>query len=96
MLKVIAACGSGVGTSQMIKIKIERVFKKLAIPVTITHCSVGDAKMISRGYDVIFCSQNFVELFAKAEEKGTIVIGLRNLLDEKKIEEEVLAKVLNK
>ena len=29
MLKVIAACGNGMGSSQMIKMKISKVFKKL-------------------------------------------------------------------
>ena len=37
MLKVIAACGSGMGSSQIIKMKITKVFKKLGIDVTIQH-----------------------------------------------------------
>ena len=28
-LKVIAACGSGMGSSQIIKMKLQKVFKKL-------------------------------------------------------------------
>ena len=30
-LKVIAACGSGMGSSQIIKMKLEKAFKKLGI-----------------------------------------------------------------
>ncbi len=37
MLKVIAACGSGMGSSQIIKMKIAKIFKKLGIDVTIHH-----------------------------------------------------------
>ena len=33
MLKVIAACGNGMGSSQIIKMKIEKIFKKLNIPL---------------------------------------------------------------
>ena len=33
MLKVIAACGSGMGSSQLIKMKLQKVFKKLGIDV---------------------------------------------------------------
>lgn len=41
MLKVIAACGNGMGSSQIIKMKIEKIFKKLNIPVSIHHTSIG-------------------------------------------------------
>lgn len=44
MLKVIAACGNGMGSSQIIKMKTEKIFKKLNVPVSITHTSIGVAK----------------------------------------------------
>ena len=44
MLKVIAACGSGMGSSQLIKMKLQKVFKKLGIDADIYHTNVGDAK----------------------------------------------------
>ena len=37
-MKVLAACGSGMGSSQIIKMKITNVFKKLNIPLEI-HCT---------------------------------------------------------
>jgi PTS system ascorbate-specific IIB component len=43
MLKVIADCGSGMVSSQIIKMKIEKVFKKLGIPVEIHHSSISEA-----------------------------------------------------
>lgn len=95
MLKVICACASGIGTSQMIKIKIQRVFDKLDIPVSITHCSIGDAKTSGQKYDVIFCSANFADLFEKAAEAGTIIIGLKNLMDEKALEAEIRTRILH-
>ena len=44
MLKVIAACGNGMGSSLMIKMNIANAFKELGIPAQIDHMSVGEAK----------------------------------------------------
>lgn len=96
MLKVIAACGSGMGSSQIIKMKIEKVFKKLGIQVQIHHSSVGEAKTQASGYDVVFCSDALVSNFAQAAKSGTVVIGLKNLLSEQEIEEKIVKNVVEK
>lgn len=94
MLKVIAACGNGMGSSQIIKMKIEKVFKKLNIPVSIHHTSIGAAKSEASTYDVVFCSEALKGNFSRAEASGTIIVGLRNLLSEQEIEEKIREKVL--
>ena len=96
MLKVIAACGSGMGSSQIIKMKIGKVFKKLGIDVTIQHNSVGEAKSQASSFDVVFCSEVLKSNFKRAEDSGTIIIGLRNILSEQEMEEKVLAQIVNK
>jgi PTS system ascorbate-specific IIB component len=96
MLKVIAACGSGMGSSQIIKMKINKVFKKLDIAVTVQHNSVGEAKSQASNFDVVFCSEVLKSNFKRAEESGTIVIGLKNILSEQEMEEKILAQVVNK
>lgn len=94
MIRAIAACGNGMGSSQMIKMKITKVFKKLGVVVDVQHNSVGAAKADAVNYDVVFVSQNFTKEFANAEKKGTIVIGLKNLLSEAEIEEKIMASGL--
>lgn len=94
MLKVIAACGNGMGSSQIIKMKIEKVFKKLNVPVSIHHTSIGVAKSEASSYDVVFCSEALKGNFSRAEAGGTIVVGLKNLLSEQEIEEKIKEKVL--
>lgn len=96
MLKVIAACGNGMGSSQIIKMKIEKIFKKLNVPVSITHTSIGVAKTQASTYDVVFCSEALKDNFANAQKSGTIIIGLKNILSEKEIEEKILENVANK
>ena len=95
MLKVIAACGNGMGSSQMIKMKIAKVFKKLGVDVQIDHNSVGAAQSMAANYDAVFVSQNFVENF-KSAAKGTKVVGLKNLLSEQEIEEKIIEAGLDK
>ena len=70
MLKVIAACGNGMGSSQVIKMKISKVFKKLGVDAQVDHNSVGVASSMAANYDAVFVSQNFVDQFKTAEEKG--------------------------
>lgn len=85
MLKVIAACGSGMGSSQIIKMKITKVFKKLGIDVTIQHSSVGEAKSQASSFDVVFCSEVLKSNFKRAEDSGTIVIGLKMCYQKRKL-----------
>ena len=88
-LKVIAACGSGMGSSQIIKMKLQKVFKKLDIDADIYHTNVGDAKSQANNYDVVFCSESLVGNFNVKD--STTVIGLKNLLSEQEMTEKIQA-----
>ena len=83
-IKAIAACGNGMGSSQMIKMKINKVFKRLGIDAEIGHMSVGEAKGVANNYDMIFVSTSQFRT-----GKDTKVIGLKNLLSEKEIEAKI-------
>lgn len=96
MLKVIAACGNGMGSSQIIKMKIEKILKNLNVQAQIHHCSIGEAKTQATNYDVVFCSEALKDNFKNAQAKGTKVIGLKNLLSEAEIKEKILAEGLDK
>lgn len=87
MLKVLVACGNGMGSSVLIGIKVGNVLTRLGVTYTLDHSSVGDAKSRASEYDAVFCSTAFVPEFADAAKKGTKIIGIKNLLSEKEIEE---------
>lgn len=87
-MKVLAACGNGMGSSQIIKMKINKVFKKLNIPVTVDHLSVGEAKSAASSYDMVFVSQSLTSNFSRAPKK-TKIIGLKNILSESEIEQKI-------
>lgn len=88
MLKVLAACGSGMGSSQIIKMKLANVFKKKNIPVEIHHCAVSEAKSLAKQYDVVFVSKALLDVFSGLDLPKTHVVGLQNLLSEKEITEQ--------
>lgn len=90
MLRVIAACGNGMGSSQIIKMKITKIFKKLGIDAKIDHNSVAVAVSSAMNYDVVVVSANFVNKFDNAAARGVKIIGVKNLLSEQEIEEKVI------
>ena len=87
MLKVLAACGAGMGSSQIIKMKIKKVLDKLGIDSNIDHMSVGQAKSMVNNYDVIFVAEGLKNNFSANGD--TKIIGLKNLLSEEEIEEKI-------
>ncbi|MGY3814189.1 PTS sugar transporter subunit IIB [Globicatella sulfidifaciens] len=91
MIKVLAACGSGMGSSQIIKMKLANVFKKKNIPVEIHHCAVSEAKSLAKQYDIVFVSKALLDVFSGLDLPKTHVIGLQNLLSEKEITEQLEA-----
>ncbi len=94
-MKVLVACLNGMGSSQMIKMKVSKVLKKLGIDANVEHMSLGEAKTSARGYDAIFCSNALVENF-NVDANQTKVLGLKNLLSEAEIEEAIRSNGLVK
>ena len=84
MIKVLAVCGSGMGTSMIMKMKVSQVLKKLNVDADVNSCSLGEAKSGLSNYDLVLASTHIA-----SELKGgpnTKIIGLLNLLDEKELE----------
>lgn len=90
-LKLLVCCGNGAGTSMMIKMNVEKVIKKMSINVqTIYHCAISEGKSLASQYDVVLCSKNFVPMFKDAENKGVKIVGLKNVMSAKEIEDGLL------
>lgn len=95
-LKLLVCCGNGAGTSMMIRLNVEKVIKKMGIDVqSIYHCAISEGKSLASQYDVVLCSKNFVPMFKQAEEKGTKIVGLKNVMSAKEIEEGLIAAGVN-
>ena len=90
MLKIVAVCGNGMGTSMIIKMKVQNILKKLNIEASIDAVSVGEASGVTAFADVIICSKHLVDRIPKNKAKIASVV---NLMDEVEIEQ-ALNKVL--
>lgn len=92
-MKVLAACGAGIGSSQIIKMKLVKVFKKLDIPCDIAHMSIGMAKSEVNNYEVVFTLAALADSFENVNE-DTKIIGLKNVMSEQEMEDK-LKEALN-
>lgn len=89
MLKVLAACGNGMGSSLIIKMKIEKVLKDMGLECEVHHASVGQAKSDARNFDLVLVSSMFVKEFSNVGKAK--IVGLVNLLSEDEIKTKVKA-----
>lgn len=89
-MSFMVCCANGAGSSLMMKMTMEKVLKKLGIKAgRVHHCALSEGKTAASQYDVVFCAQNFANMFKDAQAKGTIVIGLRNIMSMQEMEEKM-------
>lgn len=85
MKKVLIACGAGMGSSQLLKMNAEKVFKELEMDVQIHHCAIDEARSSARQYDIVIVNERFVETLPE----GLNIVGLKNILDRKELKEKI-------
>lgn len=84
--KFMVCCANGAGSSLMMKMTLQKVLKKANItPASLHHCALSEGKSAAPNYDIVFCARNFLNTFADAEKKGTVVLGLRNIMSEQEM-----------
>lgn len=84
MLKVLATCGNGMGSSMMMELKVKKVFNAQGIQFDISHCSLGEALSIANNYDIIFCPMSFRTSFTGLRSNVKL-IPLANVMSENEI-----------
>ena len=89
-MSFLVCCANGAGSSLMMKMTMQKALDKLKIkPGKIHHCALSEWKSAASQYYVVFCAQNFKSMFVEAEKKGTVVIGLRNIMSVQEIEDKL-------
>ena len=89
-MSFLVCCANGAGSSLMMKMTMQKVLDKVGLkPGKVHHCALSEGKSAAAQFDVVFCAQNFVNMFKDAEKKGTKVIGLRNIMSQKEIEDKL-------
>ena len=96
-MRILVSCANGSGTSLMMMRSVEKAMKELSVPITkIHHCAISEGKSSAGQYDVVFTPTNFLTMFAQAEKKGTTVIGIKNVMSPKEIQEKFAESELYK
>ena len=95
-MKVLTACANGSGTSLMLMRTATKALKDMGFKVTQSdHTSVSEAKGTARNYDVVFTSLPFVKMSKDVEVRGGVVIGIKNVMSKKEVEDAVKASKLS-
>lgn len=90
-LKVLTVCGVGQGSSLIMKMFVEDVFRELGIPSRVEPSEIVTAK--ASGADIIVCS-----IIHEPELRGSapVVIGLKSLVDKNEMREKIKKALIEK
>lgn len=82
-MKIVTACGLGVGSSLIMKMTISKVIKKLGIKADVEHWDMGTVK--SQNADLIVTTKEL----AKELNNYSNIITMNNIMDEEEAEEKL-------
>lgn len=92
-IRILAVCGSGQGSSMMMKMKIKGYLDKRGIPNVMDSCAVTDYKGKLSEVDIIVSSQHLADEIEVPEGKS--VLGVKNMLNPNSFGDE-LVELINK
>lgn len=90
-VRILAVCGSGQGSSMMMKMKIGQYLDKHGIPNVMDSCAVTDYKGKLGGVDIIVSSKHLVAEIEGGESVS--ILGVQNMLNPNTFGEELIALI---
>ena len=78
-MKLLAVCGAGMGTSVIMKIKLNEFLKNNNIDGQVESCSLDEGKGNLAGNDIVICSKHLAEELKPVPE-GTELISVENVM----------------
>lgn len=88
MIKLLAVCGSGMGTSTMMKLKAKKILDSHNIGCQVENCSIGQAKNGINNYDIVIASTHLASQLKP--NSSTKLIPLKNIMDVKEMEAKLI------
>ena len=82
-MKIVSACGSGLGSSLMVSMKISEILKKLNIEAEVSHSDLSS--LIFSDADIYVLSKDIAESIEAQRLDQSKVISLSNILDDAEI-----------
>ncbi len=85
-MKILVACGNGLGSSLMLEIKINNLLKEHGIEAEVAHTDLASAKFEQA--DIYIGSEDIVSNIEKDN-----VIGLQNIMSDEEIYEKLIKTI---
>lgn len=85
--KIMCCCGSGLGSSMLVRMNVEEIVKKLGVKAEVSHSSLSD------------CNESSADLFVVGGDLASFVehlpnkIILSNIMDKKELEAKLREKL---
>jgi len=86
MLKALIACRTGMGSSMMLKIKVDQVLRENNFEMDVTHDDINAVSTFSG--DVLI---TMADLAPEMKGRVKYVIGIENLMDKNEIKTKLLS-----
>ena len=84
MINIVTVCGNGIGSSLLLKMKVETICKEMGIEANVESCHSNAA--VGKGADLFVTVKEFKSIFSD-DQKVAIVKSYTN---KKKIEEDLV------
>ncbi|UUD36567.1 PTS sugar transporter subunit IIB [Mycoplasmopsis citelli] len=84
-LKIVAACGNGMGTSMLIKLSVQNIMKELGVDAQVDALSMGQSVGLTNSVDIIISSKHLSDQFDHNQRAK--IVGVTNLMDKNEIKE---------
>ena len=80
MYNVLVACRTGMGSSMLLKIKVDQVIKENNYPISATHSNLDE--LLSQKWDFIITMSDITE---DVKDKVPYCVAIHNLMDKAEI-----------
>ncbi len=80
MIKILAICGNGMGTSMIIKMKVQNYLNGKGVQAEVDSCALGEAAGKLQGVNIALCSKHLADQVNVST--GQHLLELTNLMDE--------------
>lgn len=87
-MKIVTVCGSGVGSSLMLKVNAQKILKEAGIEAKVEAADITSVSPSS--YDIIITTSDFSNVLRGAKDK---VIKIDNMMDKEYMKKALLEKI---
>lgn len=86
VLRIVAVCGCGMGSSVILRMNAEKLLKEMKVPAKVEVADATSAKGAARGADLIVVSKELAYLFKGSTQP---IISLSNFVNTQELKEKL-------